>query len=115
TAFYYSLTCTVLAGLVLPTQWVTPNGVDALLLVAIGTIGGIAQVFVTAAFRSAPAAVVAPFDYAAILYVSVIGYVVWGDLPDRPLLIGAAILIASGLYILHRETRRGGARPAGGA
>jgi len=52
-------------------------------------------------------AIIAPFDYVSIIYVSLIGYAVWGDVPDAPLLVGAAILVASGLYILHRETRRG--------
>ena len=44
----------------------------------------------------------------SMLYVSLIGYVVWGDVPDRPLLIGAAIVIASALYILRRESRNSG-------
>jgi drug/metabolite transporter (DMT)-like permease len=104
-AFHYSLTCAVLTALSLPFLWVTPGAVDAALLVTIGTIGGVGQVFVTTAFRRAPAAVVAPFDYMSILYVSIIGYAVWHDVPDRYLWVGAAILVASGLYILHRETR----------
>ena len=55
-------------------------------------------------------AVVAPFDYASILYVTVLGYAIWGDLPDRILLLGAVIVVASGLYIVHRESRRGAGR-----
>lgn len=105
-AFYYTLTSVVISGATLPFVWATPNAIDAVLLVIIGLVGGAGQIFITAAFRSAPAAIVAPFDYASILYVSLIGYAVWGDVPDGPLLIGAAILIVSGLYILHRETRR---------
>jgi drug/metabolite transporter (DMT)-like permease len=107
-AFYSSLTCIALTGLALPFQWTTPSGLDALFLVILGIFGGLGQVFVTTAFRLAPAATVAPFDYVSILYVSTIGYAVWGDVPDRPLLAGAAILVASGLYILQRETRRRG-------
>jgi drug/metabolite transporter (DMT)-like permease len=106
-AFYYSATCIVVAGAALPFQWATPDLADGLCLLALGIIGGFGQLFVTAAFRSAPVAIVAPFDYVSIIYVSLIGYAVWGDVPDTPLLVGAAILVASGLYILHRETRRG--------
>jgi drug/metabolite transporter (DMT)-like permease len=111
-AFYYTLLCTVIGAAFLPFQWVTPEPVDAALLVAIGLIGGCGQLLITSSYRNAPAAVIAPFDYVSMLYVSVIGYVVWGDVPDGALLIGAVIVVASGLYILHRETRR--AAPAGG-
>jgi drug/metabolite transporter (DMT)-like permease len=105
-AFYYSATCIVVTGAALPFQWAMPNAADGLCLLALGVIGGFGQLFVTTAFRSAPVAIVAPFDYVSIIYVSLIGYAVWGDVPDAPLLVGAAILVASGLYILHRETRR---------
>jgi drug/metabolite transporter (DMT)-like permease len=106
-AFYYTLLSTLAGAAFLPFQWVAPTPVDALLLVAIGLVGGCGQLLITSAFRNAPAAVIAPFDYISMLYVSLIGYAVWGDVPDRFLLAGAAIVIASGLYILNRETRRG--------
>jgi drug/metabolite transporter (DMT)-like permease len=106
-AFYYTLVCTVIGAAFLPFQWVTPGPEDAALLIAIGLIGGCGQLLITSSYRNAPAAVIAPFDYISMLYVSLIGYAVWGDVPDRFLLAGAAIVIASGLYILNRETRRG--------
>jgi len=105
-AFYYTLLCSLIGTAFLPFQWVTPEPLDAVLLVVIGLIGGCGQLLITSAFRNAPAAVIAPFDYVSMLYVSLIGYFVWGDVPDRALLIGAVIVIASGLYILRRETRR---------
>jgi len=111
--FYVTLTTTVASALTLPFQWVTPNPFDWVLLVAIGLMGGSAQLAITRAFRLAPAAVVAPFDYTALVYVGIIGYVVWGEMPTVVFLIGAAIVIASGLYILYRETKL--ARPAAAA
>jgi drug/metabolite transporter (DMT)-like permease len=111
-AFYYSLTCTVLAGASLPFLWVTPSLGDLLLLVTIGLVGGCGQLFVTAAFRIGPVAVIAPFDYATMIYGAVLGFVFWGEVPDRLLIVGAVIVVASGLYILHRETRRARAQPA---
>jgi len=103
--FYVTLTTTIASALTLPFQWVTPGPLDAVLLVAIGLMGGSAQLAITRAFRLAPAAVVAPFDYTALVYVGIIGYAVWGEVPTAMFLIGAAIVIASGLYILYRETR----------
>jgi drug/metabolite transporter (DMT)-like permease len=103
--FYVTLTSTLASACVLPFQWVSPDGLDLLLLVAIGILGGIGQMLFTRAFRLAPAAVVSPFDYSGLIYVGIIGYIVWGDMPTPLFLLGAAIVIASGLYILHRETR----------
>jgi drug/metabolite transporter (DMT)-like permease len=105
--FYVTLTTTVASAVAMPFQWVTPSAVDAPLLAAVGILGGVAQLAFTRAFRLAPAAVISPFDYTGLLYAAVIGYAVWGDVPTLPFLIGAAIVIASGLYILHRETRLG--------
>ena len=105
--FYVTLTTTVASAVAMPFQWVTPSAVDAPLLAAVGILGGVAQLAFTRAFRLAPAAVISPFDYTGLLYAAVIGYAVWGDVPTLPFLVGAAIVIASGLYILHRETRLG--------
>jgi drug/metabolite transporter (DMT)-like permease len=89
----------------MPFVWVMPDPGDAALLAAVGILGGLAQLAFTRAFRLAPAAVVSPFDYTGLLYAGVIGYYVWGDVPTVTFLVGAAIVMASGLYILHRETR----------
>lgn len=104
--FYFTLFATLVAALVLPFgQWKTPeNLADLGLLVAIGLIGGFAQFAMTHAFRLAPVAIVAPFDYLALAFAMVLGYAIWGDLPDAWILSGAAVVAASGLYILHRET-----------
>jgi len=103
--FYVTLTTTVVSATAMPFVWVTPSPGDAALLAAVGILGGLAQLAFTRAFRLAPAAVVSPFDYTGLLYAGVIGYAVWGDVPTLTFLVGAAIVMASGLYILHRETR----------
>lgn len=104
--FYFTLFATLAAAVSLPFgQWVTPaSWIDFALLAMIGLIGGVAQFAMTHAFRLAPVAIVAPFDYLAVVFAMLIGYVVWGDVPDLWIVTGAAVVIASGLYILHRET-----------
>jgi drug/metabolite transporter (DMT)-like permease len=104
--FYVTLTTTTVSALALPFIWVTPSWRDAPLLAAVGILGGMAQLAFTRAFRLAPAAVVSPFDYTGLLYAGVIGYYIWGDIPTVTFLVGAAIVMASGLYILYRETVR---------
>ena len=103
--FYVTLTTTLASASALPFLWVTPSWRDAPLLAAVGILGGVAQLAFTRAFRLAPAAVISPFDYTGLLYAGALGYYVWGDVPTATFLIGAAIVMASGLYILYRETK----------
>ena len=58
----------------------------------------------TSAFARAEVSVLAPFEYTALLWAVLIGYLVWGDFPDQRTWIGASIIIAAGLYVIHRET-----------
>ena len=104
--FYFSLFSTVASGVGMPSLWVTPDWQDGLLLAGVGLLGGLAQLCLTQAFRLAPVSVVAPFDYLMIIWGTAIGWYVWGDLPDAPTVAGAAIVVGSGIYILHREARR---------
>ncbi|HEY0837834.1 MAG TPA: DMT family transporter [Azospirillum sp.] len=105
--FWFTLTSTALCGLGLPFVWVTPAGwADLGLLASAGLAGGMAQLFLTRAYALTPAAVVAPFSYASILCAALFGWLLWGEVPHTQTIAGVAIVVASGLYILHRETRR---------
>jgi len=94
----------VSAGL-LPFGWHAPEGWDLAIFVLMGAVGGGGMFFMTQAYRHAPAAVVAPFDYTALVWGTLIGWLVWHELPDPTVWLGVLVVIASGLYILHRETR----------
>jgi drug/metabolite transporter (DMT)-like permease len=76
------------------------------LLVLAGVIGGVGQLFLTEALRLAPVGVVAPFDYSQLVWATGLGFLIWGELPHPATLAGAAVVAASGIYILHREMRR---------
>lgn len=102
--FYFTLTGTAVSGALLPFVWVTPGWVDLALLVAIGLCGGIAQLLMTRAFQIAPASLIAPFEYSAMIWAIGFGWLIWDELPDAAIWTGSTIVIASGLYILHRET-----------
>ena len=75
----------------------------ALRFAAIAVFGTVGVTMMTQAFRFAPAAVVAPFDYTALLWATLIGWQVWGEIPDTLTYVGAAIIVASGIYIVVRE------------
>jgi len=101
--FYFMASSAALAAFLLPVQWKTPTPGDLALLVVMGLLGGVAQILHTTAFRSAPVAVLAPFEYSAMLWAVIAGYVVWNDLPTYWTGAGTTLIVFSGLYILHRE------------
>jgi len=109
---YQALITTVLSALLLPFGWKAPLWRDALMMAAIGVSAGIGQYWWTQAFRFAPAAVAAPFSYLSLVWSLLWGYLVWGDVPTAGLLAGGAVVVASGLYILYRETVRRTAQAA---
>lgn len=110
--FLFTVFSSVITALPLPFIWQTPTLPDWGLLLAMGLIAGTGQVFMTRALALAPAVVVSPFNYAGLIWASLLGWLVWGDVPSHHVFFGAAIVIASGLFILYRETRkRSEARP----
>mgnify|MGYP000468719133 CR=1 FL=1 len=113
--FYFSLTSTGIALLTLPFGWTLPGPEAALMLVTAGVLGGIAQILLTSAYRGAEAALLAPFDYASMLFALIIGYSVFGEVPTGTMLLGAGIVMAAGGLIIWRERQlgieRGKARP----
>lgn len=113
--FYFSMTTTLISLLTLPFGWTMPDSDATLMLIGAGLIGGVAQIFITSAYRFADAAVIAPFDYASILFALIIGYVFFADVPTPQMLIGSGIVILAGLLIIWRERalglKRGKARP----
>ncbi len=102
-----------LTGIVFaPLFWVTPSLGDLGLFALAGLFGSIGVVCLTHAFRLAPVAIISPFEYSALIWATLLGFLLWGELPDMYTLFGAGIVISSGLYIIYRETIKvGRARP----
>ena len=76
-----------------------------LALCASGALGGLGWALMAKAYKNAPAAAVAPFQYCQMLGGALLGYLIWGDVPTRALLCGAAIIIVSGIYLVRHERR----------
>jgi len=108
--FYFTLGGVVLGAAGSAFGWVTPDPQTLGLLILAGLIGGVGQLFLTEALRQAPIGVIAPFDYTQLIWATLLGLVIWGELPHPLTLIGAVLVAASGVYILHRELRRFRAR-----
>ena len=104
----YSTTIIMLAGLATSVfiDWQPVAWTDLHVFALAALFQGTAHFLMIETFRLAEANVVAPFKYSSILWAVVIGYLIWGDLPDAWIISGGALVIGSGLYILHRERRR---------
>ena len=88
----------------LPYHWLMPDAFGWALLVSSGIIGCVGHLCLIKAFQAAPASVVAPFSYSSLVWATLFGFVVWGDVPIwTTTVLGAAMIIGSGLYIFLRE------------
>lgn len=102
--FYFVVTMSAVAAIAMIPEWRTPQGWQWGLLVMVGVIGGVAQIAFTQAFRLTSPSLLAPFEYTAMIWAVLFGFVLFGDIPDKAIWIGGGIVVAAGLYIIHRET-----------
>ncbi|MEO9574703.1 MAG: DMT family transporter [Lentilitoribacter sp.] len=105
--FYFSLTATILSLLSLPFGWVIPSAFDATLLIGAGLVGGVAQILVTSSYRFGGASMLAPFDYASLIFAAIIGYFVFAEVPTLNMVAGAALVVLGGVLIIWRERQLG--------
>ena len=106
TLFYSNLVGVVALMPVVPFVWTTPTDpIVIALMVASGAMGSFGHYLLIAGHRLAPAAVLSPFIYTELVLVIALGYLVFGDVPNRWTLIGSAIVVGSGLYLIHRERK----------
>lgn len=104
TLFYPALTGTVALSLFVPFQWDQPASLlEFVWLLGPGLLSGVGHYGVVKAHELAPAAVLAPICYSQLLWSTLFGFLIFGDFPDQWTLLGAGIVVASGLYIFHRE------------
>jgi drug/metabolite transporter (DMT)-like permease len=101
---YQLLLITVFFSLLLPFGVAMPSAADAGLMLLNGLTNAIGQYWWTRALHLAPASAVTPFFYLSLLWAALLGYLVWGDLPTIWLLVGSAVVVGSGLFLLWRET-----------
>ncbi|MEM6762769.1 MAG: DMT family transporter [Pseudomonadota bacterium] len=107
TIVLYFLVAGSVITLVSAPTWIIPTWWQASLLVVVGILGGIGQLLVTQAFHHAEASLIAPFDYTSMIWVLIIGYFVFAEVPGPSVLIGSSIVIASGIFVIWRERQLG--------
>ena len=112
TLFWFAMVSSVVSLIGAVPDWIWPPPLDWLWLIVLGLLGGVAQILITRAWRLAPAAVLAPFDYTSIVLAILFGYLWFKETPSWTVWFGLPLVIGSGLYILHRERVRARERAA---
>jgi drug/metabolite transporter (DMT)-like permease len=107
TVLWFTLFSILVSGALMPFFARAHDGDTWLLLLALGAVGGTSQICLTASLRFAPVAAIAPFDYVQLLWSVLLGWTIFAQPPLATTWLGAAIIVASGLYTLYREHRLG--------
>ncbi|KQV63853.1 DMT family transporter [Rhizobium sp. Root1220] len=100
---YFSITASVFSLVTLPFGWDLLDLVPQCFLIAAGFCGGVAQILLTESYRHADVSTVAPFEYTSIVMGGIVAYFVFGDIPGGSMLLGTAIVVAAGVFIIYRE------------
>ena len=112
TIFWALLVTTVISGAIAAFQWVPLRAEHWMLIAGVGLSGAIGQYFITQAFRLAAPPVVAPIEYTALLWGILFDWLLWLTTPGVRTLLGAAIIVGSGLYLIYRERGEAARVPA---
>lgn len=104
TLFYTGICGLILSSIIVLFFWETPSPTQWLILMWLGLIGSIGHFVMIKAFETAPASLLAPFNYATLIWATLLGFFLFGDLPDAWTIFGAIIIISSGLYLIGRKT-----------
>lgn len=106
--FWTSAIGVLVSSAAVPFFWTAPDAAGWAWMIALGAVYGVGHYLLIRGLEIAQASVVSPFIYSQIIWATLLGFLFFGDLPDAVMILGTAIVIASGLYIWWRETRRGG-------
>jgi drug/metabolite transporter (DMT)-like permease len=104
--FWQNLGVFLASGVAAPFVWTPIGSSDFAVIATMGALLLIGQFCTVRAFRSAPVGAVAPFQYGELIWAAMIGYVFWSEVPPSNVWFGAAIVVASGLYVIWRERVR---------
>jgi drug/metabolite transporter (DMT)-like permease len=107
TVFYFCIFCGCFSLLSLPFGWVMPTVWESFCLLCIGITGGIGQILLTQSYKYADTSLIAPFEYVSIIWASLFGFIIFGDVPTLFTLAGTVIVVLSGLFVIYRERQLG--------
>ena len=104
--FYYNLAMAVIGSFALPMVFKAMPSYDIGTIMVMAALGLAGHFGITRAFHAAPVGLLAPFEYTALIWATLLGYFVWSEVPAAHVLYGAGFIVSSGLYMVHREVLR---------
>ncbi len=102
-SFYGAIVGAVVLSFVMPFIWISPSAFHWVLMVGMGALGAVAHFTFAKALGYAPASALQPYAYLQLVWASITGFMVFGDIPGWGMIIGGLIVVASGIYIFSRE------------
>ena len=103
--FYYSLALLITSIVFLPNDFAIPNIVQLIPLMSLGVVGSLGHYFMSQAAKNAEVVVISPFEYSSFIFVGIMGYIFYNEVPSISIIIGGILIIAGGVYIAYREQR----------
>ncbi len=103
--FYYSFTLLFTSLIFFPSDFVIPDTLNLVLALCLGIMGSMGHYFMSQAARHADVAVTSPFEYSSFIFVGVMGYLFFYEIPNKSVVVGAILIIISGIYVAYRERK----------
>ena len=105
TLFYTGLGGLGWSSLIVPLVWIPPSQIHVIVFLATGILGALAHLCMINAFDNAEASLLAPYNYTKLIWVTIFGYFIFGDIPSLEMWIGSGVIVSAGLYVLYRERK----------
>ena len=103
--FYYSLALLITSIVFLPNDFAIPNIVQLIPLMSLGVMGSLGHYFMSQAAKNAEVVVISPFEYSSFIFVGIMGYIFYNEVPSISIIIGGILIILGGVYIAYREQK----------
>ena len=103
--FYYSLALLITSLFFFPKNFILPNFPQLMLLISLGIMGSLGHYFMSQAAKNADVAVTSPFEYSSFIFVGLMGFLIFAEVPTYSIYFGGLIIISSGIFIAYRERK----------
>ena len=106
TLFFTGLGGLIWSSIIVPFVWVSPSQTHIIIFLLTGVLGALAHLCMISAFDRTEASLLAPYNYTKLIWVAILGYLIFDDIPNHNMWIGAAVIVSAGFYIIYRERKK---------
>ena len=106
TLFFTGLGGLIWSSIIVPFVWASPSQTHIIIFLLTGVLGALAHLCMISAFDRTEASLLAPYNYTKLIWVAILGYLIFDDIPSHNMWIGAAVIVSAGFYIIYRERKK---------